>query len=53
MIIIEHLIGQLKEGYDTLLFAITIAQKGILAPRIITPGDIIKILSEIPLDYPT
>jgi phage shock protein A len=27
MISIEHLIGQLKEGYDTLLFAITFAQK--------------------------
>ncbi|PNF43974.1 hypothetical protein B7P43_G00917 [Cryptotermes secundus] len=42
MIIIEHLIGQLKEGYDTLLFAIIFAQKGILSPQIITPGDIIR-----------
>jgi hypothetical protein len=39
MIIIEHLIGQLKEGHDTLLFAIIFAQEGILSPQIITPGD--------------
>jgi hypothetical protein len=42
MIIIEHLIGRLKEGYATLLFAITLAQKGILSPQIITPGGIIN-----------
>jgi hypothetical protein len=42
MIIIEHLVGQLKEGYGTLLFAITFAQKGILSPQIITPRDIIR-----------
>jgi hypothetical protein len=42
MIIIEHLIGQLKEGYDTFLFAITIAHKEILSPQIITTGDIIR-----------
>jgi hypothetical protein len=32
MIIIEHLIGQLKEWYDTLLFAIISVQEGILSP---------------------
>jgi trehalose-6-phosphate synthase len=36
-IIIDHLIGQLKEGYDTLLFAIIFAQKGIISTQIITP----------------
>jgi hypothetical protein len=33
MKIIVHLIGQLKEVYDTLLFAIIFAQKGILLPQ--------------------
>jgi hypothetical protein len=42
MIVIEHLISQLKGEYDTLLFAIIFAQKGILLPQIITPGDIIR-----------
>jgi hypothetical protein len=42
MIIIEHLIGQLKEVYDTLLFAVVSAQRGILVPQIITPEDIIR-----------
>jgi hypothetical protein len=42
MIIIKHLVGKLKEGYDTLLFAITFAQKGILSPQIITPREIIR-----------
>jgi hypothetical protein len=52
MIIIEHLIGQMMEEYDTLLFAIIFAQKGILSPQIITPGDIIS-LSEFPFDSST
>jgi hypothetical protein len=42
MIIIEYLIGQLKEENDTLLFAIIFAQKGILSPKIINPRDIIR-----------
>jgi hypothetical protein len=33
MIITEHLVGQLKEVYDTLLFAISFAQKKILSPK--------------------
>jgi hypothetical protein len=54
MIIIEHLIGQLKEEYDT-LFAIIFAQNGILSPQIITPGDIIRAFQKshsiIPHDF--
>jgi hypothetical protein len=44
MIIIEHLIGQLKEGYDIILrvFAIIFAQEGIFSPQIITPGNVIR-----------
>lgn len=37
--ITEDLFGQLKEKYEILLFAIIFAQKGILSPQIITPGN--------------
>jgi hypothetical protein len=49
MIIIEHLIGQLKEGYDIILFAMIFAQEGILSPQIITPG-CYKSFSRLPFD---
>jgi hypothetical protein len=42
MIIIEHLIGQLKEVYGIILFAIIFAQEGILSPQIITNGYVIR-----------
>jgi hypothetical protein len=42
MKIIEYLIGQLKEEYDTLLFKIIFVHKGILLPQIITHWDIIR-----------
>jgi hypothetical protein len=32
MIIVEHLVSQLREEYDIILSAITFAQKGILLP---------------------
>jgi hypothetical protein len=46
MIIIEHVISQLKENYDIILSAIIFAQKGILSPQIITPEDIIEVFQK-------
>jgi hypothetical protein len=46
VIIVEHLTSQLREEYDTLLFAIIFAQKGILTPQIITATDIVRALQD-------
>jgi hypothetical protein len=40
-------------AFQTLRFTIIFAQKGILSPQIITPGDYYKNLSEFPLDSST
>jgi hypothetical protein len=53
MIVVEHLVGQLREEYDIILSAITFAQKGILLPQIITPEDIIEAFQQSQSTLPT
>jgi hypothetical protein len=53
MIIVEHLVSQLREEYDIILSAITFAQKGILFPQIITPEDIIEAFQQSQSILPT
>jgi hypothetical protein len=53
MIIVEHVVSQLREEYDIILSAINFAQKGILFPQIITPEDIIETFQQSQSILPT